>query len=115
MVSPLANASWPKLVAEFLQAKEDPDQLRVFVNTMLAEPWREAGDEISDIALQTRAEPFGLDRIPPEVLAVTIGCDVQRDRLEMSIIGWTREGVALVLGHVVLWGQDRRRYPLGGM
>jgi len=33
LVSPLANASWGKLAAEFLLAKDDTDTLRVFINT----------------------------------------------------------------------------------
>src|SRR5437879_8459713 len=26
------------------------------------------------------------------------------DRIEVTVVGWTREGAALVLGHLVLWG-----------
>src|SRR5262249_51784512 len=78
--------------------------LRVFVNTALAQGWRELGAEIDDASLQARAEPFGLDDIPAEVLVVTCGVDVQDDRLEVTVIGWTRASEALVLGHVVIWG-----------
>ena len=104
LVSGLANASWSKLAAEFLTAKEDPANLQVFVNTLLAQGWREASDELDEIVLQSRCEAFGLNRIPPEVLVMTAGCDVQDDRLEVSLVGWTREGAMLVLGHVVIWG-----------
>jgi phage terminase large subunit GpA-like protein len=45
-----------------------------------------------------------LDGIPAEVLVVTIGCDVQDDRLEATVVGWTRTGEALVLAHFVIWG-----------
>jgi phage terminase large subunit GpA-like protein len=103
LVSPLANAAWGKLAAEFLRAKDDPDQLQPFVNTVLAEGWRDAEDEIDETALQQRVEPIGLDRIPPEVLAITLGVDVQDDRLEVSIVGWSRTEV-IVLAHVVIWG-----------
>ena len=43
LVSLLANASWGKLAAEFLAAKEDPAELQTFVNCILAQGWREAG------------------------------------------------------------------------
>lgn len=129
LVSLLANATWAKLAAEFLGAKEDPAELQVFVNTILAQGWTESGEEIDDDALAARAEPFGLDRIPPEVLVLTAGVDVQDDRFETTIIGWTRAGEALVLGHIVTWGspdddltwtelddllKTRWRHPLGG-
>lgn len=103
LVSPHANAAWGKLAAEFLAAKGNPDTLQTFVNTILAQGWKEAADELEEGELQARAEPWGLDAIPPEVLAVTAGVDVQDDRLEITFIGWSRDA-ALILGHVVIWG-----------
>lgn len=104
LASLLANAAWGRLAAEFLRAKEDPAELQTFVNTILAQGWREAGEEVADDTLAARAEPFGLDRIPPEVLVITVGVDVQDDRLECVVCGWTRASACLVLGHIVLWG-----------
>lgn len=104
LVSLLANASWPKLAAEFLAAKEDASELQVFTNTILAEGWNAPGAELDETALQARAEDFGLNDIPPEVLIVTAGCDLQEDRIETSIVGWSRAGEALVLGHHIIWG-----------
>lgn len=128
LVSPLPNASWGKLAAEFLRAKDDPDLLQPFVNTVLAEGWSGAEDVTDETALQARVEPFGLDRIPTEVLAVTCGVDVQDDRLEATVVGWSPTE-AFVLGHVVIWGspdddttwaeldelgRTRWTHPLGG-
>ena len=74
LVSNLTNASWGKLAAEFVEAKKAPDTLQVFINTILAQGWREAAEEIDETALAARAEPFGLpDAIPPEVLFITCG------------------------------------------
>ncbi len=108
LVSPLANAVWGKLAAEFVAAKDDSDLLRVFVNTILAEGWADAADEVDELALAGRVEPFGLDAMPPAVLYLTVGCDVQDDRLEASLIGWARDNTPFVLGHHVVWGIARR-------
>jgi phage terminase large subunit GpA-like protein len=89
---------------EFLRAKDDSDTLRVFVNTVLGEPWREQADEIEEAALAARAEGFDLGNLPPSVLAVTVGADVQGDRIEASLVGHTRDGTAYVLAHQVTWG-----------
>ncbi len=128
LVSLLANASWAKLAAEFLRAKDDSDELQVFTNTILAQGWRDAAVDVDEAALAERVEPFGLDAIPPEVLVITVGVDVQDDRLEVTIVGWSRTE-ALVLAHVVLWGaadddttwaeldallRTRWRHPNGG-
>jgi len=104
LVSTLANASWGKLAQEFVEAKRSPDTLQVFVNTILAQGWREAAEEIDEAALAARAEPFGLpNAIPPDVLIVTAGVDVQRDRLEIVFLGWSRDEV-FVLGQSVIYG-----------
>lgn len=103
LVSTLANASWGKLAAEFVEAKRSPDTLQVFVNTILAQGWREAAEEIDEAALAARAEPFGLDAIPPDVLVITAGVDVQRDRLEIVFLGWSRDEV-FVLAQSVIYG-----------
>lgn len=104
LVSTLVNASWGKLAQEFVSAKKSPDTLQVFVNTILAQGWREAAEEIDDTALAARAEPFSLpDAIPPEVLIVTAGVDVQRDRLEIVFLGHGREEI-FVLAQSVIWG-----------
>ena len=103
LVSPHANAAWGKLAAEFLTAKSSPDTLQVFVNTILAQGWRESAEEADHGELQARAERFSLDAVPPEVLFVTAGVDVQDDRAEVTFVGWSRD-TALVLGHVIVWG-----------
>ena len=104
LVSLLANASWGKLAAEFIAAKDDSAELMVFTNTILGQGWRETASQVDEAVLAARAEPFSLDAIPPEVLVLTCGVDVQDDRLEITICGWTREGVALALGHLIVWG-----------
>ncbi|WP_290689980.1 MULTISPECIES: phage terminase large subunit family protein [unclassified Haematobacter] len=104
LISLHANAAWGKLAAEFLAAKSDPVTLQTFVNTILGQGWRSDGDELAESELMARAEPFSLDAVPAEVLALTAGVDVQHDRLECSFLGWTENGSALVLGHKVIWG-----------
>lgn len=104
LVSLLTNASWGKLAAEFIAAKDDPAELQTFVNTILAQGWREAGDEIDDAAISARAEAFDLNHIPPEVIVITVGVDVQDDRCEVTICGWTRQSECLVLDHSIIWG-----------
>lgn len=105
LVSLLANASWGKLAAEFVAGKDDPAQLQTFVNTILGQGWREAGEDIDDGELAGRAEPFSLDAVPEAVLALTAGADVQRDRVEVTFVGWDRDGAAYALGHKVIWGR----------
>ena len=130
LISGLRNASWGRLAAEFLEAKKNPDTLQTFVNTILAEGWDGGGSEIDYTALASRAEPFGLDDIPAEVLWLVAGADVQKDRIEVGFYGFDRAGtIIFALDQAVVWGDPqtgetwselddllRRDYlhPLGG-
>jgi phage terminase large subunit GpA-like protein len=128
LVSLVPNATWSQLAQEFVEAKGDPEQLQTFVNTLLAEGWS-TPSMVNEDALAARAEPFDLDHIPKEVLVLTAGGDVQDDRIEATICGWTRNSECLVLGHSVIWGsfadqgtwdemdellRTKWRHPFGG-
>ncbi|MBB1093873.1 phage terminase large subunit family protein [Rhodopseudomonas palustris] len=106
LVSLLPNASWGKLAAEFVAAKGDRTTLQVFVNTILAQGFRaNGGEEINDEALAKRAEAFGCEAMPEAVLAITAGVDVQRDRLEITLLGWAEDDTMFVLKSLVIWGK----------
>jgi phage terminase large subunit GpA-like protein len=104
LVSLLANCAWPKLAAEFELIKDNQARLKVFINTTLGQAWTDADEGYIDVDLISRVEDFGLDKIPPEVLALVAGADVGDDRTELSIFGITREGYVLVLSHETVWG-----------
>jgi phage terminase large subunit GpA-like protein len=112
LVSPLPNATWPKLAIEFLQAKDDPTRLKPFVNTALAQGWRDhEGDGLSEGDLASRVEPFSLDAIPIEVLTISAGVDLQDDRIEVVICGFDKVGTAYVLAHSIIWGSPNEDQP----
>ena len=104
LVSLLANASWGKLAKEFLSAKDDPASLQTFINTLLGQGWNDAVQDIDDEQKYSEREDFSIDQVPAEVLAMTAGIDVQRDRLECTWLGWVENGDCLVLAHYVVWG-----------
>lgn len=102
--SPHYAHRWSVLVAEFLEARKSPETLQAFTNTVFAEPWRiDDADGLDDGELCDRREPFGLDAIPPEVLIITAGVDVQDDRLEAVVMGHS-ESEIFILAHEVFWG-----------
>lgn len=130
LTSTLPNAAWPRLAAEFLQAKRSPTTLKPWLNTVLGEPWRGEGDDLDATDFGALQRPFSLDSVPPDALVLTVGDDVQADRVEATFAGWTKEGDMRVLGHEIVWGAPtenetwaevddllRRqfRHPLGGV
>jgi phage terminase large subunit GpA-like protein len=106
LCSTLPNASWGKLAAEFIAAKKNPDTLQTFVNTVLGEGWREASETLDESDLMARAEEFGLQSIPEAVRVITAGVDTQRDRIEITFLGFS-DAETYVLGHSVVWGDPK--------
>jgi len=82
----------PEIVREFLEAQGDPELIRKFTNTALAELWKpREGESFTHADLIARAETYGPDILPAPVLVITGFCDVQGDRLEVQLIGWGRD------------------------
>lgn len=100
LVSPWVQLS--DVVEEFLHARKDPMRMRTFVNTVLAETFEEQGEGVDDYSVSKRKEDFR--DIPEEVVLLTAGVDVQDDRLEVEIVGWTKGEESWSLQYHVLYG-----------
>ncbi len=105
LYSPLGWLSWADMVDDFLRAKADAPMLKSFVNTRLAETWEEdfASKVNADVLLQ-RCEAYNPGRIPADALAVTIGVDVQDNRLAVSVWAWGREEEGWLIDHQEIYG-----------
>ena len=107
LYSPLGFLSWRELVEEWLTARElakqgDQSKMRAFVNTRLAETWEEAGDKVQHHELARRAEGYPLGVVPLGGLMLTMGVDVQPNRLEARVWAWGRgEESWLVERHII--------------
>ena len=88
---------------DFLEAPKLPEALRVWVNTYLAETWEETGDQVDDMALVERREDYG-EGLPDPVVLLTAGVDVQDDRLEIEIVGWSRNEESWSIDYRTLYG-----------
>ena len=101
---PLPGAAWPKLVAEFLEAKKDREKLQVFTNTVLGEVWLDRGEAPDWQRLYDRREAWEPGTVPAGGLFLTAGADVQRDRIEVSVWAWGRGKESWLIDHRVLPG-----------
>ena len=104
LYSPLGWFSWKDAVVEFLACKDDSD-VKVFQNTVLGLPWNEDGEAPDWQELQLRAEPYDTGTIPSdEICILTAGADVQADRIEMEVVGWSKDLQSWSVDYVVLSG-----------
>lgn len=77
-----------EMVSDFLTAsKGGPITLQTWVNTFLAETYEEKGEIQDHQTLLSRGESYTPDALPNEIVLLVVGTDVQKDRLELEVIG----------------------------
>ncbi len=81
-------ARWYDIAQTFIEAKDDQEQLKAFVNLKLGELWEDRGEQLDATALEQRAEAYGAADVPIGVGLLTAGVDVQASRLELEVVGW---------------------------
>lgn len=79
------------LAKKFEAAKGSAQKLKVFINTQLAETWKEKGEAPEWQNLYRRREPYKIGQVPKGVLFLTAGVDIQADRIEIEVWGWGRD------------------------
>lgn len=104
LYSPLGWQSWETCVELFLKAKSNPEKLRVWVNQTLGETWKAKGDTPDWEILYNRREQFPRGRVPAGGLVLTMGVDVQKDRLEAEVVAWGRDLENWSVDYIVLPG-----------
>lgn len=81
---------WGEMAVSFLIAKRLPSTFQTWINTALGETWEEKGEAVDGSSIKDRKEPYGPDNIPRGVVQLTLGVDVQDNRLEWQLNGWGR-------------------------
>lgn len=95
---------WSRIVDDFIKAKNDPAKLKGFVNLTLGEPWAEDDGNGTDAsALYSRREYYDAE-VPEQVNVLTIGADVQDDRIEYSVWGWSEAEESYLIDHKAIYG-----------
>jgi len=105
------NASWSNLAEEWLASKDNPEQLRTFINTVLGEVWQdEYESKVGASALMEKAANEDYEKgVPPEeVLVILAGIDTQDDRLSLSVWGAGRNEEFFLLDRVKIYGSPSR-------
>lgn len=92
-VSALASPFLPIVVLakEFVDAQGNPESLKAFYNTRMAETWKEVGEQPDWERLYERREEYPMSTIQKGGLLVTCGIDVQKDYLIYEVVAWGRK------------------------
>lgn len=115
-------SSWRKIsdiADDFLKAKGNPETMKTFINTSLGETYEEDGDQADYTVLMKRVSNYGDDQItikgmthqflPKDVLCITVGADIQADRIEFEVVGWGLNDRSWSLGYEILAGNTTEK------
>jgi len=104
LYSPLGWYSWSDIARDWEEAQGNVLKLKGFVNTVLGETWKDKGESPEWEFLYRRKEDYQPGTIPDGVLFLTAGVDVQKDRIELEIVGWSKNLVSYSIDYVSIIG-----------
>jgi len=114
LYSPIGWFSWREIAQAKIEADSDfekyrkTEKLKAFANTILGETYKEVGEAPEWKLLYSRREKYEIGTVPKRVRFLTMGVDVQKDRLHLEVVGWCakRESysitVEIILGDTAL-------------
>lgn len=89
--------SWAELAKEFEKAQKNPQKLKAFNNLRLARVNKDPTEKFDWEDIKARADIRREPRdVPPGVVLITVGVDVQKDRFSAMWLGWARDFVAVL-------------------
>lgn len=109
--------TWKEIVRKFLEARGKPLELKVFVNTVLAQSWQERGQAPDYERLHERAEEWPIGTVPrgrtpaSEPCYLTCGVDTQADRLEYLVVAWAENQESYVIDRGLIPGDPHKPEP----
>lgn len=88
LYSPAGWLSWVQVIRKFLKIKGDVNKERTFQNTVLGNTFKIKSDAPDHENLYNRREDYEIGTIPEGVYFLTMGVDIQGDRIEGEVVGW---------------------------
>ena len=103
-------SDWADICKNFLDAKDDPEMLKVFHNTMLGESWEVRDRSGAPEKLYARREYYDAE-VPSGAVLLTMGVDTQDNRLEYEVVGWNRGEESWGIARGVIPGRPDEEGP----
>ena len=103
MLSYSPNVTWADIVKEFLSAKNSRLKLKAFTNEVLARTFEEEFEKSNTSAFLDRREEY-VAQVPKGALVLTMGADVQKNRIECEVIGWGANYESWAIEYRIFYG-----------
>jgi phage terminase large subunit GpA-like protein len=106
LVSPWVTLT--DMVHEFVACENLPNKLQPFYNTILGLPYKFIGEVMGDISIAQRIEKYTPLTLPNEIMYITVGADVQKNRIEAEVLGHTENGGTYNVDYIVFECDTRK-------
>jgi terminase, large subunit len=104
LYSPAGMLNWETIIVEFIEIKDDPLSLQTFMNLRLGITWEERGSAPKYERIMLRRKDYQLEVVPKDVCFLTLGVDVQENRIECELVGWCKDKISYSLSYNVFEG-----------
>lgn len=104
LYSPLGWYSWARYAKDYDEALDDLLKMIVFVNTKKGECYEAEADAPQWEALYNKRVDYKLNMPNEKVIFITAGVDIQKDRIEVEIVGWGKGKQSWSIDYRVLLG-----------
>jgi len=106
LYSPVGWLSWEECARLWEEANKDKniEKLKTFINTILGETWKDKGEAPEWKKLFDRREDYPANSLPNGVCFLTAGVDIQKDRIEVEVVGWGRSKESWSIDYRVFMG-----------
>lgn len=117
LYSPIGWFSWADIAKTYEEAKNEfekfrkTEKMKAFQNTILGETYAEVGESPEWKHLYLRREQYKIGTVPPKVKFLTGGVDVQKDRLELQVVGWGDKKESWSIDYQVFMGDTASDKP----
>ena len=100
---------WEDIIEDFKNAKKNgAETLKTWVNTSLGEVWEDNEGEGAEKDELINRREFYTAEVPPQVILLTAGVDVQDDRLEIEVVGWGLNRETWGIEYKVIYGDPSK-------
>jgi len=112
LYSPVGWMSWEEIAEEWdeIRSKKATDRMKVFVNTILGETWKEKSEVPDWNRLYERREQYPMGFVPDGAYFLTMGVDIQEDRIEAEVTGWGPDKESWSICYRVMMGNTSEEH-----
>jgi phage terminase large subunit GpA-like protein len=102
LYSPFPKATWGHMAAEWLMSKDFPEKLRNFINSWLAEPWKDLKEPARADDVMNARWKHPKETVPDGAVVLTAGVDIQKGHAYYVVRAWGE--------HMTSWLVDYDRF-----